>query len=234
MKKTSYNTLIGLLAASTAFAAPKSAPDLTETKKSITVVEELIHKEKHLHALDQEINKLNKRIENTIQDKETLKIFKAQQSFWMRERHTAQNQDSSKADYLKAVRTELKKTMSARVKTLQQIMGNPKLITKNASDYQHVDAWYLKKFQEAFIGKQVSVWGDLRVPDLEKSNYGSLTNSGHDGLKLDVLFGKKLSEISLDRFFTKNRAVSSHHSGKVVKKEGVTYLMMTALMGGQL
>ena len=133
--------------------------------KAETIVEKSICNNPDLLKYDKEIAKLYTEIKSVLKDKETLKIFKAQHNFWLRERNDCQNLDSQKGDFNKLVYQALSVKMSAYVNSLKQVKSNPGLVISNASNYKMIDAWYFLKFQKEYIGKNISIFGSIQIPD---------------------------------------------------------------------
>ena len=161
------------------------------------------------------------------------KVFGATQRFWLRERSNCQLVPGVPGRHA-SVAACLADVMDARLDQLRK-MGNRCDIDRVATDLRRVDPWYLNKYQDRYVGKQVTVFGQIALSRCDTPSAPAVTGfvlgTGRAPDKVAVIF-KAMPPADLAFLCAKSPV--SQWSGEVRRDARGTYLYLSDVLGSPL
>jgi uncharacterized protein YecT (DUF1311 family) len=157
-------------------------------------------------------------------------LLRQTQKFWLRDRNACANALSEGEDAMKRCVAE---KMDERAVQLRRI-GDTCDLDSVAGEYRYVDSDYLATVASRYVGREVSVWGGIRLSSCDV-NSSSLTAKlqsmpGKDG-SFPVRF-KAMPPLKREWLCAQNPA--SHWQGTVRQDAGEFYLYLTDILGDPL
>lgn len=164
------------------------------------------------------------------------KVFGATQRFWLRERSNCQMMpgqtgQTGQAGHYASVAACLADVMEARLDQLRK-MGNRCDIDRVATDLRRVDPWYLNKYQDRYVGKQVTVFGQIALSRCDTPGASAVSGyvfgTGRPPDKIAVLFKAMPPG---DLAFLCAKSPVSQWSGEIRRDASGTYLYLSDVLG---
>lgn len=161
------------------------------------------------------------------------KVLGATQRFWLRERSNCRLMPGAPGHHA-SVTACLADVMGARLDQLRKI-GDRCDIDRVATDLRRVDPWYLNKYQDRYVGKQVTVFGQLALLRCDTPSApavaGYVLGTGRPPDKVAVVF-KAMPPADLAFLCAKSPV--SQWSGEVRRDASGTYLYLSDVLGSPL
>jgi uncharacterized protein len=161
------------------------------------------------------------------------KVFSATQRFWLRERSNCQVMPGEPGRHV-SVAACLADVMESRLDQLRK-MGTRCDIDRIAADLRRVDPWYLNKYQDRYVGKKVTVFGQIALSRCETPGApavaGFVLGTGRPPDKIAVLFKAMPPG---DLAFLCAKSPVSQWSGEVRRDANGTYLYLSDVLGSPL
>ena len=161
------------------------------------------------------------------------KIFGATQRFWLRERSNCQVKPGEPGHHA-SVAACLADVMETRLDQLRK-MGNRCDVDRVAADLRRVDPWYLNKYQDRYVGKQVTVFGQIALSRCDTPGAsavaGFVLGTGRPPEKVAVVFKAMPPG---DLAFLCAKSPVSQWSGEIRRDASGTYLYLSDVLGSPL
>ena len=161
------------------------------------------------------------------------KVFGATQRFWLRERSNCQLMPGEPGHHA-SVAACLADVMESRLDQLRK-MGNRCDIDRVATDLRQVDPWYLNKYQDRYVGKQVTVFGQIALSRCDTPSApavaGYVLGTGRPPDKVAVIFKAMPPG---DLAFLCAKSPVSQWSGEIRRDASGTYLYLSDVLGTPL
>lgn len=214
-------------------AAPRIAPGAPlQCKAPANVVLATICASPSLTARNAEIGQRYDQLQ-AICTPEQNKVFSATQRFWLRERSNCQLMPGEPGHHV-SVAACLADVMESRLDQLRK-MGARCDVDRVAADLRRVDPWYLNKYQDRYVGKQVTVFGQIALSRCETPGApavsGYVLGTGRSPEKIAVQFK---SMPPADLAFLCAKSPISQWSGEVRRDASGTYLYLSDVLGSPL
>lgn len=185
-----------------------------------------------LSARDAEIAQRYARLQSACPPDKS-KIFGATQRFWLRERSNCQLSPGQPGHHA-SVAACLADVMEARLEQLRK-MGARCDIDRVAADLRRIDPWYLNKYQDRYVGKQVTVFGQIALSRCDTPGApavaGFVLGTGRSPDKVAVVFKAMPAG---DLAFLCAKSPVSQWSGEMRRDASGTYLYLSDMLGSPL
>jgi uncharacterized protein YecT (DUF1311 family) len=214
------------------FAAPRAAPAAPpQCKSPANLVLATICASPTLTARDAEIAQRYGKLHAACSAEQD-KVFSATQRFWLRERSNCQVMAGEPGQHV-SVAACLADVMESRLDQLRK-MGARCDVDRVAADLRRVDPWYLNKYQDRYVGKKVSVFGQIALARCDTPGApavsGFVLGTGRSPEKIAVVF-KAMPPREL-AFLCKSPV--SQWSGEMRRDGSGTYLYLSDVLGSPL
>lgn len=210
-------------------AAPGNAAAPAECNNPTNIVLATICASPMLTARDAEIAQRYDQLQ-ALCSNEKNKIFGATQRFWLRERSHCQLM-AGKPGRHASIAACLSDVMESRLEQLRK-MGAGCDVDRVAADLRRVDPWYLNKYQDRYVGKQVTVFGQIALSRCDTPGApavaGFVLGTGRPPEKVAVLF-KAMPPGELAFLCAKSPV--SQWSGEIRRDASGTYLYLSDVLG---
>lgn len=161
------------------------------------------------------------------------KVFGATQRFWLRERSNCQLMPGEPGHHA-SVAACLADVMEARLEQLRK-MGNRCDIDRVATDLRRVDPWYLNKYQDRYVGKRVTVFGQIALSRCDTPGApavaGYVLGTARPPDRVAVVFKAMPPG---DLAFLCAKSPVSQWSGEMRRDASGTYLYLSDVLGSPL
>jgi uncharacterized protein YecT (DUF1311 family) len=156
-------------------------------------------------------------------------LLRQTQKFWLRDRNACAN---ALSDGEGAVERCVAARMSERAAHMERI-GNGCDLASVAGEYRYVDSDYLATVASRYVGREVSVWGGIRLSscDVKSSDVSATLESMPGKGGFPVRF-KAMPPLKREWLCAQNPA--SHWQGTVRQDAGGFYLYLTDILGDPL
>jgi uncharacterized protein len=213
-------------------AAPARAAAALDCKTPAKLIAATICASPTLISRDAEIAQRYDRLQS-ICPPDKNKVFGATQRFWLRERSNCQLMRGEPGRH-DAVAACLAEVMEARLDQLRKV-GKRCDIDRVATELRRVDPWYLNKYQDRYVGKQVTVFGQIALSRCDTPGApavaGYVLGSGRPPDKVAVIFKAMPPG---DLAFLCAKSPVSQWSGEIRRDASGTYLYLSDVLGSPL
>lgn len=155
-------------------------------------------------------------------------LLRQTQHFWLRDRNNCANILEQGNEAVKQCAVA---RMAERMAQFERIGASCNLDAV-AGEYRYVDPGYVRSFASRYEGREVSVWGELRLDSCGNAKTSGLTGKlGHvsgKGAGFPVRF-KAMSDLQRERLC--NQQPSAHWQGVVRRDGGRFYLYLSDILG---
>ena len=222
-----------VLVAVVLLAAPRVAPAAAlQCKPPANLVLATICASPTLTARDAEIAQRYDKLQAAC-SAEQGKVFSATQRFWLRERSNCQVMPGEPGHHV-SVAACLADVMESRLDQLRK-MGARCDVDLVAADLRRVDPWYLNKYQDRYVGKKVTVFGQIALSRCETPSApavsGYVLGTGRAPEKIAVQFKAMPPG---DLAFLCAKSPVSQWSGEMRRDGSGTYLYLSDVLGSPL
>ena len=226
-------TMRVVLVAALLLAAPRSAPAAPpQCKSPVNLVLATICASPTLTARDAEIAQRYDKLYAACAAEQG-RVFSATQRFWLRESSNCQLMAGEPGHHV-SVSACLADVMASRLDQLRKI-GARCDVERVAADLRRVDPCYLNKYQDRYVGKKVSVFGQMALSRCESPGApavsGYVLGTGRSPEKIAVQF-KAMPPGDLAFLCAKNPV--SQWSGEMRRDGSGTYLYLSDVLGSPL